>query len=101
MTGLSAEEADEQWDLAFESLALGDNPNVPDVLWFSGAAYCDCHSEFVHGAHRAGGLAMNEMLLDLDDYNIYDEKGNLIKDMGDLERTEEYQVCFESCGFGK
>jgi hypothetical protein len=59
MTGLSAEEADEQWDLAFESLALGDNPNVPDVLWFSGAAYCDCHSEFVHGAYWVGGLAMS------------------------------------------
>ena len=53
------------------------------VLWFTGAAYCDFHSEFVHGAYWSGILTINEIL---DDYGLLSEP---------VENTFEYKVCFQ------
>jgi hypothetical protein len=61
------------------------------ALWFTGAAYCDCHSEFVHGAYWSGKLAANEILDEMG-YDIL-ENGNARA----LENTDEYKKCFESC----
>lgn len=52
------------------------------VLWFTGSAYCDAHSEFTHGAFWSGTLAINELL---DDYGLLSEP---------LESTFEYKACF-------
>lgn len=90
----SSEDQDQNFDSAFEPLQPSQgNSSDPNVLWFSGSAYCDCHSEFAHGGYWSGGLAMNELLV-ADGYVVYRDDGSPVRRIG---KTDEYQKCFESC----
>ena len=74
---------DRKFERAYFPLQPKSDPDGEFVVWFSGAAYCDFHSEFVHGAYWSGALAINEML---DDMGLELEKP--------LVKTEEYMKCF-------
>ena len=74
---------DRLFDRVFAPLQPSKARTKKHVLWFTGAAYCDAHSEFTHGAYWSGRLAMNEILDDWG-YNLDPS----------LKNTPEYGFCF-------
>jgi hypothetical protein len=89
-TGLRSKDADREFEVAWAPL-YSDPPKQVFNYWPAGAAKCDCHSEFVHGAHWSGILTMNEILEDMNFVLYPGSKSGLTKD------TFEYQTCYLSC----
>lgn len=89
-TGLRSKDADTKFEEAWAPL-YSDPPKQVFNYWPSGAAKCDCHSEFVHGAHWSGILTMNEILEDMN-LVLYPESNS-----GLTKNTFEYQACYLSC----
>lgn len=89
-TGLRSKDADRKFEEAWAPL-YSDPPKQVFNYFPSGAAYCDCHSEFVHGANWAGTLTANEILEDMN-FALYPGSTS-----GLTKETFEYKACFLSC----